>query len=66
MIHETYISKALEKDDGNWVKHTDWHWSRFVAGKRLDYWPSKSKFQYEGRVIQGNVIDFIKAHEKEQ
>jgi len=46
-----------------WKIHTDYHWSRNLNGKRLDYWPSKNKFQYEGRVMTGEVEGFIKKRE---
>ena len=42
-----------------WTVHTPYHWSCVVNGKRLDYWPSRDKFQYEGRIIQGGIRGFI-------
>ena len=42
-----------------WTKHTAYHWSRTLNGDRLDYWPSRNKFQYQGRVMCGNVDGFI-------
>ncbi len=59
-----FLKKAVASDDGLWTKHTEFHWSRLVAGQRLDYWPSRKKFQYEGKVKRGDVVRFIK--EKEQ
>ena len=53
---------AKTDDDGGWVKHTEYHWARIVAGKRLDYWPSRSKFMYDGKVQRGDVMKFIKEH----
>ena len=64
-MSNAYMDKAKQDDDGRWVKHTDYHWSRFVAEKRLDYWPSKSKFMYDGKVTQGDVLQFIGAHSDE-
>lgn len=55
-----FLEKAIAEDDGQWIKHTEYHWARIVAGKRLDYWPSRSKFQYDGKVQRGNVMKFIK------
>lgn len=46
-----------------WTQHTIYHWSRVLNGKRLDYWPSKNKFMYDGRVMTGDVIGFIKNRE---
>jgi len=46
-----------------WHLHTEYHWSRMLNGKRLDYWPSSNKFQYGGRVMCGDVNSFIKKRE---
>ena len=43
-----------------WNKHTEWHWYRFLDGCKLDYWPSRNKFQYKGRLMTGDVAGFIK------
>lgn len=56
---KTFMEKAVAEDDGGWVRHTEYHWARIVAGKRLDYWPSRSKFQYDGKVMRGDVYQFI-------
>ena len=42
-----------------WRQHTHYHWSREVNGKRLDFWPSKDKWAYEGKTYFGDVDDFI-------
>ena len=56
--------KNLENaNDEGWTKHTTYHWSRTLNGKRLDYWPSRNKFQYEGRVMCGDVDGFIRKRE---
>lgn len=47
-------------DSTGWTKHTDYHWSRDLHGKRLDYWPTRQKFQYDGRVMCGDVEGFIR------
>lgn len=47
-----------------WNLHTEYHWSRTLNGKRLDYWPSTNKFQYDGRVMTGDVNSFIRKREK--
>ena len=54
-----FLGAALMEDDGHWTKHTEFHWSRQVEGKRLDYWPSRKKYQYDGRVMRGDVMAFI-------
>lgn len=54
-----FMVEAIGADDGGWTKHTEHHWSRTVAGKRLDYWPSRKKYQFDGAVMRGNVMAFI-------
>lgn len=54
-----FLHDAQQADDGGWTKHTDYHWSRMVDGKRLDYWPSRKKFQYDGKVQRGDVMRII-------
>jgi hypothetical protein len=49
-------------DDG-WKKHTPYHWSRKLNGKRLDYWPSRNKFKYNDNVMCGDVAGFIRNRE---
>lgn len=57
---ERFMATAQATDDGCWLKHTDYHWSRNVQGKRLDYWPSRKKFGFDGRIMRGDVYDFIR------
>jgi len=45
-----------------WHLHTEYHWSRTLNGKRLDYWPSRNKWQHDGKVMCGDVLAFIKKH----
>lgn len=45
-----------------WHLHTEYHWSRTLNGKRLDYWPSRNKWQYDCRVMCGDVLAFIRKH----
>lgn len=63
---ERNLRKSLEDvySLGNWICHTEYHWSRDLNGKRLDYWPSRNKFQYDGKVMVGDIIGFIKNREK--
>lgn len=46
-----------------WTKHTEYHWSRKLNGKRLDYWPSTGRFKYDGRMMQGGIEGFIRKRE---
>jgi len=51
---------VIEFDPANWTHHTQWHWSRRVAGKLLDYWPTRGKWQYDkGRVKHGDPAKFL-------
>lgn len=54
-----FLEDANRKDDGLWVKHTEHHWSRTLKGRRLDYWPTRKKYQYKGKVCRGDVFKFI-------
>lgn len=56
-----FLEDAKRTDDGGWTKHTEYHWSRIVNGERLDYWPSRKKFQYQGKVRRGNVMKIVNA-----
>ena len=70
MAEEFKFLKLLNKDrkkinlesasKEGWNLHTEWHWSRTLNGKRLDYWPSKNKFQYDGKIMCGDVDGFIR------
>lgn len=57
------LKKAQAESVIPWEKHTEYHWYYFLNGKKLDYWPSKNKFMYEGKVMVGDVIGFIKNKE---
>lgn len=60
---ESNLKSANILDDGKWTKHTEYHWSRLLNGKRLDYWPSRNKFMYLSKVMTGNIQGFIKKRE---
>lgn len=55
-----FLAQAQAGDDGGWTKHTPYHWSRLVAGRRLDYWPSRKKWMFDGHVQRGDVQRFIR------
>jgi hypothetical protein len=52
-------ARLASADNTGWTVHTTYHWSRDLNGERLDYWPSRSKFQYQGKVLTGEVDKFI-------
>lgn len=45
----------------NWTVHTPYHWGRFINGKKLDFWPSRDKWMYNGKVRVGGLADWLKA-----
>ena len=60
-----FLTDAQARDDGGWTKHTEYHWSRKVRGIRLDYWPSRKKFQFAGgKVRRGDVYAAISQRER--
>ena len=59
-----FMAEAQARDDGKWEKHTEFHWSRMVKGHKLDYWPSRKKWQYKGNVNRGDVMAYIRRLEK--
>lgn len=59
-------AKMPENNDGGWTEHTEYHWSRDLCGHRLDYWPSRKKYQYRGKVRRGDVNAFIRIKEAAQ
>lgn len=47
-------------DPSGWTKHMPYHWSREFRGRRLDYWPSRNRFQYAGKVMTGDVVAWMR------
>lgn len=48
-------------DQANWIIHVDYHWGRWIDGEKLDFWPSKDKWMYRGKVRVGGLEDFLQA-----
>lgn len=61
-----FMSQAEAADDGGWHKHSQHHWSRMLNGERLDYWPSRKKYQWRGKVRRGDVMAVVRMHGKEE
>ena len=57
-----FKAEADAADDGGWTKHNEFHWSRTVDGSRLDYWPSRKKYQFRGKVRRGDVQAVLRKH----
>lgn len=60
-----FMSQAEASDDGGWHKHSQHHWSRMLNGERLDYWPSRKKYQWRCKVRRGDVMAIVRMHGKE-
>ena len=56
--------RLAKADPTGWTQHTPWHWSRYIDGRKLDYWPSKAKWQYDGKVMSGDVKSFVAARSR--
>lgn len=56
----TSLPWSEENQTSDWKVHSQYHWSMTVNGKRLDYWPTKNKFQYDNVVQTGDVNEFIR------
>ena len=49
-----HLQEANRDDDGGWTKHSPHHWTRIVGDKKLQYWPSRKKWQLgNGRAKRG-------------
>jgi len=48
-------------DLSNWKQHTPYHWGRTVKGKKLDFWPTKDKWMYDGKVRVGGLYFWLTA-----
>lgn len=51
--------RASFKGGPGWIKFSDTHWRFVIDGKPLDYWPGPAKWQYEGRIYRGNVLEYV-------
>lgn len=47
--------EAAEKSSLPWIKHTQYHWSITIKGKRLDFWPSTGRYRYHGDGYHGRT-----------
>lgn len=76
MIEDFKALKAINKErreknyqDAQALKHhftchTQWHWSAILeGGKRIDYWPSSSRWRFDNKHYwgsPGHLVNFIK------
>lgn len=57
MREQTKLHRAemlAKADTEGWTQHTEWHYSRTFAGKRMDWWPSGGKAMVAGKMIYGH------------
>jgi hypothetical protein len=55
-----------------WTRHSEYHWSRLVKGRKLDWWPSTGRWAYgtvgrRQKMFRGEMdelLAFVKEHEK--
>jgi hypothetical protein len=40
-----------------WRKHTSTHWQTDIDGELVDYWPSKRKIQFRGKILRGGEFE---------
>lgn len=48
-----------------WVKHTEHHWTCYLGGDLMQYWPSASKWRWRNRTYTGRINEFLRAVEDE-
>lgn len=49
-----------------WTRHTEYHWSLDLNGERVDYWPTKNKFRYQGTMYYGGCEGFIRRRQRQE
>lgn len=62
---------ANAADLPGWTKHTQYHWSRMVAGQQLNWWPSTTRWSWgkkHGKPAmffgrQDDLLNFIRNRE---
>lgn len=65
------ISKKQRKknianfDKTGWKQHNGFHFSRMFNGKKLDYYPSTSRYIYDGKSVIGCVYEFMGISKKD-
>lgn len=46
-------ARLAATDTTGWTRHSEHHFSRMVRGRRLSWWPSTQKAQYNGKMFYG-------------
>lgn len=63
---ERRAARLASTDDTGWSKHTVHHWYLMIDGKKLDYWPSSNKWQFDGQWYRGGLPRWLSDKIKEQ
>lgn len=42
-----------------WHRFTEWHWRIDLLNDPVDYWPTKNKWRWRGKMYHGDVDGFI-------
>jgi len=53
------LKNLKEANLSGFTRHSDYHYSCDLNGSRLDYWPSRNKWRWNGRTYNGDVHGFI-------
>jgi hypothetical protein len=58
--------RLADANSAGWTRHTDYHWSRMLQGRRLDYWPSTGRWRWgNGITMHGDIDGFIRNREQQ-
>ena len=57
---ERRVNNLENADLSGFTRHDTYHYSCYLQEKRLDYWPSKNKWMWKGKIYHGKVQEFIK------
>lgn len=61
------LSSAQEYfSDAEWMRHTEYHWSRKLQNQKLDYWPSTNRWMWRKKKHTGKPDDLMNFIKKRQ
>lgn len=49
--------QSLEADRDMWTQHNSHHYSLMLQGKKLQYWPSANRWNWNGKSFTGKYHD---------
>ena len=50
-----YVAFKKKHEKMGFRQCSDWHWQAKINGEILDFWPSKSKWRYQGTTTEGDM-----------